>query len=807
MSQLNVICLISGGKDSLFSILHCLKHGHKVVALANLHPLISSNSQCEEEEKDMDSFMYQTVGYSIVPLYEQALGIPLYREPIRGSAINADRDYQMNPSRAAEDLYATQGTGEDETESIFTLLQRIIEKHPEANAVSAGAIMSSYQRTRIENVAGRLSLTPLAYLWQYPVLPQPPERSLEQKTLGLLEDMACCGCEARIIKVASGGLDSDFLWENIASRDGATRRALLKSIRSFFMMCGSEANSAIELEGAVLGEGGEYESLALDGPGFLWKQRIVVDKVEKVNGDGASASVRFIGAHCVPKDIEPEEERPTLASVRQPALLDSEFRQTLDGWIKQKDNVIGYLRYPKTFPRSQVISLGRMEDTVFSHGESAWSVSNLRGSPSDIGAKAQMQSIAAKLAHIIKYQNESVPPERMPSTPCTTGDIIFATVLLRHMSDFAPVNEVYASLFIKPNPPARVAIACGDRLPANCDVMCSFLFDKGERRRRDGLHIQSRSYWAPANIGPYSQAISVPAHACTTLAKGRCVYIAGQIPLCPPTMEIAWGTPTISSSWYEAFLSRATLSLQHLWRIGEAMRVNWWLGAIAFLSGEHDIQSKAVFAYKIWCEMHDRPQRSSSFDDENADAVLDAWDIKYGRGHHAESPMKEVRAKRIPDWDINMGDLVTLPPYLAVQVAELPRGSDIEWQALGACASEVKVEAKEVELAVVMEAAPLKIRVVQTTSIGSGTSVFCYFPDIGAANYLDRAFQMVIPLLEGELEALAPDLLRSDQTPHNVLYTCYTFESSPWNHQVVPCRSIWDETGALMAAALVIHLR
>ena len=38
MSPLNVVCLISGGKDSLFSILHCKKNGHNVVALANLHP-------------------------------------------------------------------------------------------------------------------------------------------------------------------------------------------------------------------------------------------------------------------------------------------------------------------------------------------------------------------------------------------------------------------------------------------------------------------------------------------------------------------------------------------------------------------------------------------------------------------------------------------------------------------------------------------------------------------------------------------------------------------------------------------------
>lgn len=807
MAQLSVICLISGGKDSLFSILHCLKHGHKIVALANLHPLIPENQECEGEGEDMDSFMYQTIGHSIVPLYEQALGIPLYREPIRGRAVNADRDYQVNPLQAAEDLHNTQATSEDETESIFTLLQRIMKEHPEANAVSAGAIMSSYQRTRIENVAGRLGLTPLAYLWQYPVLPQPPERPYEQKTLGLLEDMALCGCEARIIKVASGGLDSDVLWGDVASRDGATRRALLKSLRSFFIMCGSDASSAIELEGAVLGEGGEYESLALDGPSFLWKMRIVVDKVDKVCGDGGAASVRFTGAHCVAKDHAPEEERPTLASVRQPALLDSRFSQALDSWIQQKENILRHIMTPTPAPISQCISLGHMESVVSSHGESAWSVSNLKGGPSDLGAKAQMQCIAANLVHIIKYQNGSVPLDGIPSSPCTTGDIIFATVLLRHMSDFAAVNEIYASLFTRPNPPARVAIACGDQLPSGCDVMCSFLFDKGERSRRDGLHVQSRSYWAPANIGPYSQAISVPGHAGSTLSEGGCVYIAGQIPLCPPTMELAWGKPATSLSWYDAFLSRATLSLQHLWRIGEAMQVNWWFGAVAFLSGDYKISHKAVSAYKIWWEMHDLTQRSSSFDDEDADAILDAWDIKYGRRHHIESPMEEMRTKKIPDWDINMGDTVTLPPFLAVQVAELPRDSDIEWQALGACAKEVNVKSEEVELSEGKGSSHMRAKIVQTTTIGSGASIFCYIPYLDSADNLDETLIKISRVLRNNLEAQAPDVLQQGQTPYTVLYTCYTPNLSPWNLQIVPCRSIWDEKGLPMAAALVIHVR
>ena len=62
-ASLNVIALISGGKDSLFSILHCQANGHTVVALANLHPAPSSN-----DDEDINSYMYQTVGHSVIPL-------------------------------------------------------------------------------------------------------------------------------------------------------------------------------------------------------------------------------------------------------------------------------------------------------------------------------------------------------------------------------------------------------------------------------------------------------------------------------------------------------------------------------------------------------------------------------------------------------------------------------------------------------------------------------------------------------------------------------------------------------------------
>src|SRR5437588_10867491 len=97
--SLNVIALISGGKDSLYSILHCLQNGHRVVALGNLYPPAPYHdsrapADSEVDEHDLNSFMYQTVGHTVIPLYEKALGVPLYRQQILGSAVHTGTSYQ-----------------------------------------------------------------------------------------------------------------------------------------------------------------------------------------------------------------------------------------------------------------------------------------------------------------------------------------------------------------------------------------------------------------------------------------------------------------------------------------------------------------------------------------------------------------------------------------------------------------------------------------------------------------------------------------------------------------------------------------
>ena len=269
----NVIGLISGGKDSLYSLAHCVQNGHKLVALANLHPAVTDESRSEVEEDDMDSLMYQTVGHSIVPLYAKALQVPLYRRAIAGEARQTSRYYDTSP----DDLK------QDEVEDMFVLVQYILKLHPEANALNAGAILSTYQRTRVESTAVRLGLTPLAYLWQYPLLPPPSYR--QDSLTGLLEDMKTTGCESHIIKIASGGISSDLLARNVV--DPCVTVRLIDGLAPFFV------DHEQWLRGSVLGEGGEYETIALNGPAILWKQRINLEFTSIQQGEGGTQYSNF----------------------------------------------------------------------------------------------------------------------------------------------------------------------------------------------------------------------------------------------------------------------------------------------------------------------------------------------------------------------------------------------------------------------------------------------------------------------------------------------------------------------------------
>ncbi|KAG9336693.1 hypothetical protein JZ751_003041, partial [Albula glossodonta] len=185
-------------------------------------------------------------------------------------------------------------------------------------AVSVGAILSDYQRVRVENVCMRLQLQPLAYLWRR-----------DQETL--LREMISSDLHALIIKVAAFGKHARGQWPSsrvglptphrlsrptprLSHRAGAvnmcasTRNLPLCHIQSLLCVSGvilyfcvvflagldpekhlGKPLAQMELYlkqlslkyGVhVCGEGGEYETFTLDCP--LFKKKILIDSMETV---------------------------------------------------------------------------------------------------------------------------------------------------------------------------------------------------------------------------------------------------------------------------------------------------------------------------------------------------------------------------------------------------------------------------------------------------------------------------------------------------------------------------------------------
>lgn len=524
------IALISGGKDSLLALYHAIANGYNIVALGNLHPPTTAPSTAtyttdahgttiflpsaltpatttlgppSSTSDELDSYMYQTIGHTLLPLYAQCLNLPLYRRPITGGSINTQLDYAPRA-----------GDG-DETEDLTLLLTSVRALHPNIVAVTSGAILSTYQRTRIESVCVRLGLTSLAYLWQ-----------MQQESV--LAQLAALEFDARIVKVATLGLDEDWLWRNVADEKVVARLARLKERWGI--------NPA--------GEGGEYETLVVSAPG--WRGRIVVPEdamVVRQEGGGA-AWVGFMAA-----GVEPVEggagvgQLEWVQALKTTPLLDPEYQALLERLPTPPPST----RAPPTTPTPDATSL----TPSIQHTLTTTHISNLVSS-------TPFPTLAAELSNILTTLTTLIAPR-----PLT--DLTQTTLLLRTMTSFAPLNAAYAPHFTLPLPPARVCVAVPG-LPENRNIMLSATLPAPTPHRL-GLHVQSRSYWAPANIGPYSQAVR----------SGGWWEVAGQIPLVPRSMEVV-----------REVREGAVLALQHLDRIWEAVGAVGCAG-VAWVVGEEAV--------------------------------------------------------------------------------------------------------------------------------------------------------------------------------------------------------------------------
>jgi ABC transporter with metal-binding/Fe-S-binding domain ATP-binding protein len=228
------VSLFSGGKDSSWALYRALEKGLDVRRLLTVHPV-------------GDSYMYHVPETRLARLAAESIGIELIEiEPDDFEAAGAIDSGQQ---------------GDDEIEPLEAALRELQTELPLAG-VTAGAVESEYQTSRIEALCERLGIDLFAPLWQR----DPRE---------LAEAMLDAGFEIRIVQVAAAGLDESWLGREL-DRDALADLTTLNERYGVH----------------ILGEGGEFETLVTDGPHYSRPIRLNYD----TEWDGTRGRIRVTDA-------------------------------------------------------------------------------------------------------------------------------------------------------------------------------------------------------------------------------------------------------------------------------------------------------------------------------------------------------------------------------------------------------------------------------------------------------------------------------------------------------------------------------
>lgn len=212
------IALVSGGKDSVYTIQVLKEQGHTPVGLLYM----------KNTSSYVDSYMYQTVGSEVVELFGKCMDLPLFLYETKCETVNTELEYKINETDEVEDLY----------EAIKDVQTKL-----DFDAISSGAILSMYQKNRILNVAQRLNISSLTPLWG---------RNQRELLIEMVENEI----KAEIVKIASSFFDKTWIGTDIS-------KILETNICLYENFCG---------------EGGEYETVVLDCK--LFKYKIKYNKKE-----------------------------------------------------------------------------------------------------------------------------------------------------------------------------------------------------------------------------------------------------------------------------------------------------------------------------------------------------------------------------------------------------------------------------------------------------------------------------------------------------------------------------------------------
>lgn len=129
-------------------------------------------------------------------------------------------------------------------------------------------------------------------------------------------------------------------------------------------------------------------------------------------------------------------------------------------------------------------------------------------------------------SHSYLIHNRPSLPDRLSQHSLHLSNATNINIFLSSMDLFTRVNAIYATFF-GTSPPARACVAVDLPPPIRVKLDCIAHAERTPNERQ-ALHVQSLSYWAPANIGPYSQAITVLSMALFHLYMLTIRYLAGR---------------------------------------------------------------------------------------------------------------------------------------------------------------------------------------------------------------------------------------------------------------------------------------
>lgn len=202
------VSLFSGGKDSSWALYRALQAELAVETLLTVHP-------------PAGSFLFHVPATRLAGLLAESIGLPL---------LEVEPDVTV-------DAGAESGTqGDRELEPMEAELRAYRDEHGGLGGVTAGAVASEFQTDRLQAMCDRLGCELFAPLWQ-----------VDPLTAG--REMVDAGFDIRVVRVAAAGLDQSWLGRRLdhAALDELTALNEQRGVH-------------------VLGEGGEYETLVVDGP-------------------------------------------------------------------------------------------------------------------------------------------------------------------------------------------------------------------------------------------------------------------------------------------------------------------------------------------------------------------------------------------------------------------------------------------------------------------------------------------------------------------------------------------------------------